>query len=631
MCGICGIVATNRTSPIKREDFQSMVNVLYHRGPDDQGVFFDHNIALGLRRLSVIDLKTGHQPMPNENKTLWIVFNGMIYNYLELRRHLEAKGYFFRTQSDTEVILHLYEEYGADCVLWLNGMFAFAIWEAKQQKLFLARDRLGVKPLYYTSFGGYFLFASEIKALLKFPGIKKEMNLRSVSEYLALEYVPTADSMFEDIKKLLPAHTLIYAHGQLSVQRYWDIVIHQNCPAKNNLDEALSRLSELLKDAVRIRLISDVPVGVFLSGGLDSSLVTALCGSLGSSKIKTFSIGFDKPSFDESHFSRRVAGYFHTQHYEKMCTHREVLNLIPALVESLDEPFADASILPTYLLSKFAKEQITVALSGDGGDELFAGYSTYIAHRIANYFSLLPAAVSRGMLGLAKWMLPVSMQYMSFDFRFKKFFAHLHNPAYIRHHLWLGSFSPQEQKQLFCPWVNAGLNNYDIFNASQNHFYKLNNGKLLDQLQYLDLQTYLPGIGLARVDAASMANSLEVRSPFLDYRLMEFVLNLPQKFRLHHFTRKYILKKYAQQMIPKRIIHRYKKGFGVPVSLWIGRELKNFVLEILSEENINRQGLFHYPYIKRLLEEHFNRQVDNHKKIWTLLMFELWRKKIWPA
>lgn len=627
MCGICGIVTTDTSKKIEEKHINSMLDVLCHRGPDDKGIFLERKVGLGVRRLSIVDLKSGHQPIHNEDKKIWVILNGMIYNFLELRRHLEEKGHVFYTQTDTEVIVHLYEEYGPDCVSRLNGMFAFAIWQVNEERLFLARDRLGVKPLYYVNSEGYFLFASEIKAILKFPGIKREIDLFALSQYLTFEYIPAPYSIFKDIKKLPPAHTLAYKDGNTIIQRYWNITVGQHREKNRNIDEAICQLSDLLKDAIRIRLVSDVPKGVFLSGGIDSSLVTAIIRSLNADRIKTFSIGFDEPSFDESNFSRKVSRYFGTEHYERTFTHKDLLNLLPTLTEFLDEPFADASILPTYLLSKLAKEHITVALCGDGGDELFAGYPTYIAHKIAVYFELFPSVVSKYLARLAKSFIPVSMKNLSFDYQFKRFLAGLNNAPYIRHHLWMGSFSPEEKKQLLNPWVFDSFRDRDVFRNAKGYFQEYIGNGLIDKIQYLDIKTYLADDLLAKVDRASMANSLEVRSPFLDYRLVEFALSLPQRFRLKNFTTKYILKKYAKRNLPKEIIHRHKKGFGIPLAFWFRGGLKDFVFDVLSKEKIKKEGFFQYNYIERLLEEHLANKVDNHKQIWTLLMFELWLNK----
>lgn len=628
MCGICGIITTEKSKEIRDGDINSMVSVLYHRGPDDKGILLDRKAALGVRRLSIIDLKSGHQPIHNEDKTIWVILNGMIYNFLELRRHLEGKGHIFYTQTDTEVIVHLYEEYGSDCVSRLNGMFAFAVWQANEEKLFLARDRLGVKPLYYANSDGYFLFASEIKAILKFPGIKREIDLFALSEYLTFEYIPSPNSIFKNIKKLPPAHTLIHKDGNTIIQKYWEIRIDRDRKVHGNIDEAIHQLSDLLKDAVKIRLISDVPKGVFLSGGIDSSLVTAIICSLSGARIKTFSIGFDDPSFDESNFSRKVSEYFDTEHYERKFSHKDLLDLLPAVTEFLDEPFADASIFPTYLLSRFAKEHITVALCGDGGDELFAGYPTYIAHKIAVYFELFPSLLNKYLAKLAKSVMPVSMKNLSFDYQFKRFLTGLNKAPYIRHHLWMGSFSPEEKNQLLNPCVKDSFMETDIFRSSGDYFKEYISNNLIDKIQYLDIKTYLADDLLVKIDQAGMANSLEVRSPFLDYRLVEFALNLPSEFRLKNFTTKYILKKYAKFNLPKEIIHRYKKGFGVPLASWINGELKDFIFDVLSKEKIKKEGFFQYSYIKRLLEEHLANKADNHKQIWTLIMFELWLEKL---
>ncbi|MCX5701647.1 MAG: asparagine synthase (glutamine-hydrolyzing) [Candidatus Omnitrophica bacterium] len=626
MCGICGFISSKDYSISKQDITLRMLHVIRHRGPDDEGIFVDDDAVLGIRRLSIIDLSGGHQPIHNEDGALWIVFNGEIYNFPELREALIKKGHIFYTKTDTEVIIHAYEEYGKDCVNKLKGMFAFAIWDKGKNELFLARDRFGIKPLYYSEFNGQFIFASEIKAILQFPDFKRELDLVALDQYLTFEYVPAPRSIFKKIEKLPAAHCLIYKNKNISIHKYWDIGFSQRCNSINET-EAKERLSELFNATIKQHLLSDVPLGVFLSGGIDSSTITALTNNFSANRLKTFSIGFKEDSFDESRYIQQISDLYHTEHYHQDFSVKDLLQLLPEAAHFLDEPLGDASFFPTYLLSKFTKQEVTVALSGDGGDELFAGYPTYQAHRIAKYYHLIPAVFREHILNRMIMNLPVSMSNFSLDFKAKKFISSASFPLGIRHIAWMGSFNHLDKIELYTPGFKKILGTGDNFKLMNNYFNEPGVSGELNKLQYFDIKTYLQDDLLVKTDRASMANSLEVRVPFLDHELVEFVFSLPSKLRLNKLKTKYILKKVASELLPQNIINRKKKGFGIPVAFWIKKSLKESILDNLKEDKIKKDGLFNYGYIKNLLQQHFANKADNRKKIWTIFMFILWRQE----
>lgn len=631
MCGICGMVNTHNKEKVSLDILLRMRDALIHRGPDDAGELLDMNVGLAMRRLNVIDLNTGHQPIHNEDETVWIVFNGEIYNFLELRNDLEKKGHIFYTKSDTEVIVHLYEEEGAECAVKLNGMFAFALWDKPKKRLLLARDRMGQKPLYYAFKNGQFIFSSEIKSLLQHPFLSRELDLDSLNEYFTFEYIPAPRSIFKEIKKLPASHTMILEGGNLQIERYWN----PQFTGSNNISEveAEEKLLLLMKQSVKRHLIADVPIGVFLSGGIDSSTIAALASPLVNGKLKTFSIAFEDRSFNESGYARFVADYIGSEHYELRFNGQDCLSIIPSIYKILDEPFADASFLPTYILSKFTKKYVTVALGGDGSDELFCGYPTHLAHYYADKSYLrIPFLFNGGFLKALSDRLPTSFDNFSLDFRIKKFISGIGFTPEIRHQIWMGSFSPQQKKRLFLPSLKNKLMSNDGLDPIFKYLEEIplqEHADIQTKILLSDMRLYLQDDILTKVDRASMANSLEVRSPFLDCNLVEFVTGLPGIMKLRRFQTKFILKKMLlkNRILPPQIINRTKKGFGIPVAKWINQELKSIVTDFLSEKRIRRGGLFDYHYIKQLLVEHFAGKKDNRKFIWTLFMFEFWKEE----
>jgi asparagine synthase (glutamine-hydrolysing) len=621
VCGICGIVGPG---PIDRDTLAAMAAAIRHRGPDDDGFYVEElggiGVGLGFRRLSIIDLESGNQPIANEDGSIQLVFNGEIYNFRELRRELEGRGHRFATEADTEVIVHLYEDDGPRCVERLNGMFAFALWDAKSQELLLARDRFGKKPLYYADLGETLLFGSELKALLQHPRCPDELDFGAFTRYLALEYVPTPHAIFEGVKKLPGGHVLCWRNGRASIQRYWDMSFNAEAETLTE-DEYAEELTRLLHAAVRRRLMSDVPLGAFLSGGIDSSSVVAMMvRDLPASSVKTFSIGFADQSFDESHYARRVAEHFGTDHHEDVFTANTLLDLLPTVTDFLDEPFADASILPTYLLSRFTRDSVTVALGGDGSDELLAGYPTFPAERIARLYRM-PRLLHEDVLAPLADRLPVSTANFSLDFKLKRFLRGARLPTELRHPVWLGSFTPAEQRTIL------GRTPPDPFSEHRLAWESAPSRRPLERLIYLYAKTYLQDDILVKVDRASMACSLEVRAPFLDAELADFLGRVPPRLKLRRLETKHLLKRAMRDVLPPGIAERPKKGFGIPIAEWLKTDLRAAVLDELSPDRLRRQGIFEPTEVQRLVSQHLSGAADHRKPLWTLFVFQLWHRR----
>lgn len=622
MCGICGMVGDG---PVDRAVLQRMAEVLRHRGPDDDGFFLSQpdagpGVGLGFRRLSIIDLQTGNQPIANESGSVQLVFNGEVYNYRELRRELESRGHRFATDADTEVIVHLYEDVGVACVERLNGMFAFALWDCDRRELVLAKDRFGKKPLYYAEVGRTLLFGSELKALLEHPACPRDLDFESLSRYLALEYVPTPRSIFGGVRKLPGGYVLRWRDGVSAIEQYWDLSFGDDDGERSD-DELVEEFRAHLREAVRRRLVSDVPLGAFLSGGIDSSSVVAMMAeALPAGKVKTFTIGFAERSFDESDHARRVASHFATEHYEDVFTPGAMLDLLPAAVDYLDEPFADPSVLPTYLLSRFTREHVTVALGGDGSDELLAGYPTFSAERVARLYRMPRRAHERLVVPLAD-RLPVSTQNFSVDFKIKRFVRGASLQPDLRHPVWLGAFTPAEQRALLVRTTGDALADWRSAYAAAP------TANTLERLIYAYSKTYLQDDILAKVDRASMACSLEVRAPFLDVDLVAFLGRVPPRLKLRRFGTKHLLKRAMTGVLPTGIADRPKKGFGIPVAEWFKRELREPLQDELSERRLTDQGIFEPAEVQRLLAEHLSGRREHRKHLWTLFVFQLWHRR----
>jgi asparagine synthase (glutamine-hydrolysing) len=617
MCGICGIVEYD--GGVDRNALARMTAALRHRGPDDEGFHVSNGVGLGFRRLSIIDVAGGNQPLANEEGTVFLVCNGEIYNWEELREGLERRGHRFATRADTEVLVHLWEEDGPALVQRLNGMFAFALWDAGSRTFFAARDRLGKKPLYYAETGRRLLFGSEPKALLEHPDCPRDLDHDALARYLALEYVPSPFSIFAGIRKLQPAHTLLWRSGAVAVERYWELGFGDPPPGASD-EELADELRERLRESVRLRLMSEVPLGAFLSGGIDSSSVVALMSELAPGRVKTFSIAFDEPSFDESAHARRVAERFGTDHHEQTFRAQDLLEALPEVAGWLDEPFADASVLPTHMLSRFTRGSVTVALGGDGADELLAGYQTFPADRVARLYRVPRALHERVVLPLAE-RLPVSTRDFSLEFKLKRFLRGMSAPEEVRHQAWLGAFDQERQRTLLVR-PPAG----DPYEEVRRAFGRYPNADRLQRLISLYATTYLPDDILVKVDRASMACSLEVRAPFLDYTLVEFLGRVPSRLKLQGLRTKVLLKQAMADLLPPGVADRRKKGFGIPTAKWLKEDLRELLLDELSPERLRRQGLFDAREVERLVSDHLSGRRGLHKELWTLLMFQLWHR-----
>ena len=627
MCGITGWATLDSHTPPPeggKELLHAMCERMVHRGPDSEGLFVTNGVALGMRRLAIIDLVTGEQPVYNEDKSVTVVLNGEIYNYRELRTRLEKRGHSFRSASDTEVLPHLYEEYGDNMLRELNGMFAFALWDSRHRRLLVARDRFGEKPLYWGVFDNTLLFASEPKVLLAHPSVKPALNLQALRQYLSFDYVPAPLSIYEGINKLPAAHKLTLENGRVGVERYWRLSYKTTEPVPTE-NEAAEHLRELMADAVQMRLVSDVPLGVLLSGGVDSSSIAALAVAASSEPVKTFSISFAEASFDESAYARSVAKFLGTDHHEERLSANLAANLVSEIGAWMDEPFSDPSLVPTYLLSRFTRKHVTVALGGDGGDELFAGYPMYSGLRWAEFYKRLPPVLRTSIVEPLVRLLPVKTKNLSFDYKAARFITGAKYDTVARHHVWFGSFTPEEQLELLTPDALA-VSDGDIYAEAREIAAECDHEDLVTQMQSVDTRLYLAEDILTKVDRASMAVSLEVRAPFLDPRVAEFAASLPCNYKLRGHKTKYILKKAVRQMLPPFVTRRGKKGFGVPVAEWLKVKLRPLARDLLSPERVRRAGVFNPAFVARLQDEH-ERGVANHRKLlWTLLMFELWHE-----
>jgi asparagine synthase (glutamine-hydrolysing) len=580
----------------------------------------DGQVGLANRRLAILDLSpAGHQPMSSPDGALWLAFNGEIYNFPRLRRELEGKGHRFATRTDGECIVHLYEEFGARCVEHLNGMFAFALWDEPRRQLLLARDRFGKKPLYYAATPSGLIFGSELKSLLRHPECPRDLDHRSVARFLAFEYVPEPHSIIAGVHKLPAAHTLTYRNGSISLDRYWQLEFDPE--DDRNERDIIDEFRSLFFDAVERRLVSDVPLGAFLSGGVDSSsVVAAMARILPRGAVSTFSIGFGENSFDESGYARAVASFFGTDHHHQTFTPPLMLELLPEVADALDEPFADPSVLPTYLLSRFARERVVVALGGDGGDELLAGYPTFTADRVAQLYRMPPSLHERVVVPLAE-LLPVSTSNFSFDFRVKRFLRGVSYNPIMRHAAWLGAFTPPELERLL------GERFHDPYRELSESWSTDYSPDHVHQLIAFYTSTYMCNDILTKVDRASMACSLEVRSPFLDVELAEFLARVPSRFKLRGFSTKYLLKQAMRDVLPPGIARRPKKGFGVPVAAWLKEGLRGALEAELGQARIVEQGLFEPAEVQQLVSAHLRGRRDNRKPLWALLVFQLWHRR----
>ena len=620
MCGIAGIVHSHPDGAVDNAAVHRMCETIVHRGPDDEGIFVKAGVGLGMRRLSIIDLASGHQPVFNEDKTIWIVFNGEIYNFPELRAELEKRGHRFYTHTDTEVIVHLYEDLGPDCVNKLRGMFVFALYDERCRKLVMARDRLGKKPLHYALTRGRLLFGSEIKSILAVAPELAEVNHEALLQYMYFGYVLDPSTSFLPIQKLPAGHLLEFQAGQVTVRQYWDLPEY-GTHHPHSEQECLEELEWRLAEAVRIRLISDVPLGALLSGGTDSSTVVAMMARASSKPVKTFSIGFGHDDFNEAHYARIVAQRFATEHHE-MIVEPDVLETVETLTSSLEEPFGDSSMLPTYYVSQMARKHVTVALSGDGGDEIFAGYDRYGVNLRRQVFERIPLWARVLYREQVFPRLPQNM-------RGRKFSYNVTLPWRERYVDSI-SFIPSFERDI--PLLSAEFRQIlatsgNPENLMYRYFDQAPAKDPVSQMLYVDTKTYMVGDILTKVDRMSMAASLEVRVPLLDHLFVEWVTGLPIDWKLRAGQQKYILRKLAERVgVPREALDRPKQGFALPLVHWIRNELRDLILSVLLEPRTLQRGYFNPGGVKRLLDEHFRGRRDHSGEIWRLLIFELWHR-----
>jgi asparagine synthase (glutamine-hydrolysing) len=623
MCGIVGVAALDPSRTPDPRVLERMLACVRHRGPDDEGRFSGPGILLGHRRLSIIDVEGGHQPLRGRRPDTVAVVNGELYNYRELGRRLEAGGSRFRTGSDSEVMAHAWDAWGLACLDEFDGMFAAAVWDGSARRLILARDRMGEKPLFYTVADGLLIFGSELSAVIAHPVVDARIDLRALREYLALEYVPAPHSIVEGVHKLEPGSALVLDNGNLHFHRFWTLD-PTPAPQSVSYEDAVRELRHRLEHAVQSRLVSDVPLGIFLSGGIDSSSIAALAARHGA--LDTFTIGFDETGFDESDHARAVARHIGSRHHERIVRPGELPDLVPGLGRLLDEPIGDASILPTAVLSRFAREHVTVALGGDGGDELFAGYPMHQAHRLAPWLRAVPPFMW-SLLRSGASALPVTHGNFTLGFRAETFLRGAASGPPLNHVLWMSSFSPAEQQALLAPDVRHAASDADPFAAICRRWRESEGAPPLARATHLDAGTYLPDDILVKVDRASMAVGLEVRAPFLARAVVEHAFSLPDAYRMRGFTGKRILRDAVRDLLPRQILQRPKKGFGMPVAAWLNGALRPLVYDLLGETAVRQAGLFEPREVRRLLDQHGRMERDNRKQLWTLLVFELWRRE----
>jgi len=621
MCGICGSCGI-----VDRDLLSRMCGAMVHRGPDDEGHYVDGQVMLGMRRLKIIDLETGNQPIFNEDRTVAVVYNGELYNFRENRQFLEERGHRFSTRSDTETIVHLYEEYGDECLSKMRGMFAFALWDLKRRRMLLARDRLGIKPFYYWEKGGRLLFASELKCLLEHPSLDKTIHFGALHDYLTYLCVPAPDTIFRDVRKLEPGHFMIWQDGRTEIRRYWNAADHLDAADENRGEDALGeRLYELMRDSVRRHLVSDVPIGVFLSGGLDSGTLVAIASEVSDQPVKTFCIGFDDPVYNEADQARRVAERYGTDHHEYIVGPAD-MGEIEEILRFFDEPFADSSAIPTYFVSKYTRQTATVALSGDGGDEAFGGYGNYRADRIGQWLRKAPSAAG-GILSLIAEAIPDSGNGLSAAAQVKKLLSLREMTPEQGHVFWLRCFSDDLKEKLYSDARLRACLATDSLNRYRSAFGGCRTADFINACICVDVKTVLPNDYLTKVDRASMANSLEVRVPFLDHELMEFCLSLESRYKLKGLSTKHLLKNVMGKRLPREILEGKKKGFSIPLSRWFREGFSSLLGEYLSEDRVRRRGYFEPSFVRKLCEQHAAGHRDFSKELWTLICFEIWHRQ----
>lgn len=623
MCGITGILDKDG-SAIDRSMLQMMSRAVHHRGPDEEGYYFDQHVALGIQRLKIIDLETGSQPIHNEDKSVWVVLNGEIYNYRELKRQLEDRGHKFYTRSDTETIVHAYEEWGDGFIEHLSGIFGFAIWDTGNQRLLLARDRIGVKPVYFYETKNLLVFGSEIKSLLLHPAVERALDFEAFNNYLYFAYVPAPLTMFKNIKKLMPGHMLVWQGGKTEIKQYWDV----SYKIENNISEqeALERLQVVLKNAVKSQIVSDVPLGLFLSGGIDSSILASLMAGIMDRPVTTFSIAYDEGNYNESKYAKQVAEHFRTDHHE-FVVRPDIFKELPKIIEHLDEPLANSTALPTIILSKLAKEQVTVVLNGAGGDEIFGGYDKYRRQSFLDWYKKLPEGVRSLMhLAVEKLVPGVGANLKIFKHRAEMIADALNMPLDERYLTWASVISADCRKMILSEQTEEKFR--DVNPLRVKSYFGDPDLDAVNKMMYADTKTYLVDDILTMTDKMSMAHGLEIRVPFLDHKVVEFAATLPAGLKVRKGKSKYLLRKLLAQSLPESICDRPKQGFMVPISGWLRQdEYIGFARDILLSQTAKDRGIFNMSGVEKMLVQHQKGEKDHAGAIWALLNFELWYQR----
>jgi asparagine synthase (glutamine-hydrolysing) len=616
MCGICGIYNFGTLAPADRAALKRAADTMVHRGPDDEGFYVNGELGLGNRRLSIIDLPGGHQPIANEDETLWVTLNGEIYNYRELRPELEARGHRFRTVSDTETLVHLYEDYGLGCLEPLRGMFAFALWDSRRRRLLLARDRLGVKPLFYRLEPGRLAFASELRALRELVGHPLDIEPQSVYDFFGFRYIPAPHTFYRGVEKLLPGHYMIVDARGARIEPYWDVPPEEE--TSRTAEDFAEEVIEQLRESIRLRLIADVPLGVFLSGGTDSSAVVAFMAALGARPLRTFSVGFEEPEYSELPFARRVAQWFSTEHHELVVRPQDMAEELTRLVAFRDEPVAEPTDIALYRMARLASERVKVVLAGEGGDELFAGYPKYAADRLAGVVSALPQEVTRAIV---RWL-----PYRQRRARLALEALSIRDEA-ERSVTWFASFSREEREALFAPEF---LQQVDVAHPArifEGYLEKVRDRSPLKRMLYADLKIWLPDNLLLRGDQMTMAASIEERLPFLDHELVELAARIPSRMLTRGFKTKVLLRQALRPYLPPETLRRRKVGFTVPIGPWFRKPLKSLVADLVLAPEARARGYFNQKAVERFVREHFDGVRDRQKQLWALLNFELWCRR----
>jgi asparagine synthase (glutamine-hydrolysing) len=617
MCGICGFNWSDQNL------INDMAEIISHRGPDQMGSFVDTGVSLGHRRLSIIDLsEKGTQPMHNEDESIYIVFNGEIYNFVDLRNELEQNGHIFKSNADTEVIVHAYEQWGTGCVTRLRGMFAFAIWDSNKKQFFLARDRIGIKPLYYYFRSNKFVFSSEIKSILLDNEIKREIDPESMYYFFGYEYVPAPKTMFKGINKLMPGQTLLLKDGKIVFKKYWNLTFSDTIHDEKIISE---KMFALLKESVKLRLMSDVPLGAFLSGGIDSSAIVGLMSHMVDEPIKTFSIGYEDESFSEYEYARQISELFGTEHKEILVDPYSI-DVFKKAVWHLDEPMSELSAVPVYLLCEEAKKDVTVCLSGEGGDELFAGYDRFVASKSDAYYRTIPGAIRKHIITRVVNKIPPQPQKKGLINIAKRFIEGSELPIEGRHMRWQYFSNEKEEQQLYSESFKAKTSHLKPFGIINDYYQSCSLNDRLAREQYAEINTYMVDDVLMKVDKMSMANSLEVRVPYLDHHFVELSASIPGNLKLKGFTTKYILKKTMSGLLPKNIIYRKKQGFSLPIKNWLRDELKEYMYDQLNNSEVIKDYFDNY-YLNKLMEQHIRGTHNNSHRLWALMNLEWWYQR----